>query len=284
MEVNRAGWPVRPPKPEVWRCSGGFVAFENAQNAAAVGRGDAMERRRSLPGTPRQRRRSPSPALRPPSQPASRPTSPMAEHRQLVQRQRQAWLAAIHDGLQRDPGAADYVLFRARLEDVGVDLPPMPTSFRLALSRVEPAWMQLRLGTLLALLDGAFGEALGNVPQTAPGLMVTPPPDEVSSDDVDDFARLRSRYGRSPARGETEREEAAQERAWLEHMFELLRLPSPRPHSPNQPARPRSPTGGIPRSLTDKLEQASVAWRDICAGELVELVVALDLVPFPEHL
>lgn len=286
--------PLLPAKPEAWRHRPQIQldeAGEKAQNPQPWGENfgpapvwlvDPNRR-----GVQRPRPTSPPPGPSPTPSPSPRGRS-NASH-DLLQRSRHAWHAQARLYLQADPTATLRTVEQLQQSASSWCIEQMHPLLVQALDEREPAWRKLRLTSLVGLLAGEVGDTLGipvpppraTTPPPVPLIMVTPPDEPVRAG-VDPAAYLAARYA-TTAEQEAQREAAQveRERAWLEHMMGLLRLPSPKV----QPARRQTTaarfatSSKMPPSLAVKLSQHDIFWRDIRVGELVELVVALGLVP-----
>ena len=294
--------PALPAKPEAWRNRPQIQAVEAGKKP-----GDVLHSDEGCALAPvwladpgRRAGQRPRPALSAPgsspSPPSTSPSPPSLQGRwvashDLLQRSRHAWYAQACLVLQAHPTVILHTVEQLQGSASSWCIDEMHPLLVQALDDREPAWRKLRLTSLVGLLAGEIGDTLGipvppprapTPPSVPVPLIMVTPPDEPGHTGANPAAYLAARYATTPE--QAARREAAQverERAWLDYMMGLLRLPSPQAQSTRRPTTAaRSATSSkIPPSLASKLSEHNVVWQKICVGELVELVVALHLVP-----
>lgn len=290
--------PPLPAKPEAWRNRPRIQLEEAGKRPRDVLHSDEgfAPAPMWLAGPERRAVERPRLTL---SAPGSSPTPPpslsptlqgrwSASH-DLMQRSRHAWYAQACLILQAHPAAILRTVEQLQRSVSSWCIDEMHPLLVQALDDREPAWRRLRLTSLVGLLEGEIGDTLGipvpppraPPPVPVPFIMVTPP-DEPVRTGVDPAVYLAARYATTPEQAaQREAAQVERERAWLDHMMGLLRPPSPQAHQTRrQTTAARSATSSkIPPSLANKLSEHDILWQEICVGELVELVVALRLVP-----
>lgn len=214
----------------------------------------------------------------------------------MVERSRRNWLAKLHLNLYVEPRAAGQSIAELSETRALSYLDGAHRDLVRNLARLQSDWAHLGLAQLCDLLEGTSGEHLVQDPSPSPRspsptpappapiplIMVTPPEDAVALPSNPATYLLR-RFAGGAERAELGAELAAErERVWLYQLMDLLRLPTPPtfpPTSPPADARTRRPLPGpMPASLEEKLEREGIDWQHTAALELVDLILALELV------